>query len=525
MTLHAKMIIGQADVGGAAGDLFAHDAFTGEQLAPAFGAADEAQVALACESAARAFDEFRETPQDRRAEFLEAIAEAILSLGDDLIRRAHSETALPAARLEGERMRTVGQLRFFAAILRKGHWQRAVLDAALPDRKPLPRSDLRQRRIALGPVVVFGASNFPLAFSVAGGDTASALAAGCPVVVKAHSAHLGTSALVGQAVRQAARQTRMPDGVFSLVFGDGHRVGQALVGHPAIKAVGFTGSRRGGVALMGVAQGRPEPIPVFAEMSSTNPSFLLPAALGARSGSIAVGFVDSLVLGAGQFCTNPGLAVGLEGEDLDAFCRAAAAALARKPAANMLTPGIHSSYCEGVSRLAGASQVSRVGDGLPDRARYEARAALFLTSAERFLAEPLLQEEVFGPASLVVACRNADEMQALAEALPGQLTATLHLDEADHPLARRLVPVLERKAGRILCNDYPTGVEVAHAMVHGGPFPATSDSRTTSVGAAAMERFLRPVCYQNVPEALLPAPLRTDNPMAIPRWRDGTLDA
>ncbi len=525
MTLHGKMIIGQADVGGAAGDLFAHDAFTGERLAPSFGAADEVQVALACESAARAFDEFRELPQDRRAEFLEAIAEAILALGDELIQRAHRETALPAARLEGERMRTVGQLRFFAAILRKGHWQRAVLDAALPDRKPLPRPDLRQRRIALGPVVVFGASNFPLAFSVAGGDTASALAAGCPVVVKAHSAHLGTSELVGQAVRRAARQTLMPDGAFSLVFGDGHRVGQALVGHPAIKAVGFTGSRRGGMALMGVAQARPEPIPVFAEMSSTNPSFLLPAALAARSGGIAVGFVDSLVLGAGQFCTNPGLAVGLEGEDLDAFCRAAAAALARKPAANMLTPGIHSAFCEGVDRLASAPHVTRVGQGLPDSARYEACAALFLTSAERYLAEPILQDEVFGPASLVIACRNPDEMQALAEALPGQLTATLHVDEADHPLARRLLPVLERKAGRILCNDYPTGVEVAHAMVHGGPFPATSDSRTTSVGAAAMERFLRPVCYQNVPEILLPAPLRTDNPPAIPRWREGVLEA
>lgn len=525
MTLHGKLIIGSRDLDGRAGELFAHDAFTGEPLAPAFGAADEAAIALACESAAGAFDEYRELPQERRAEFLDAIAEAILALGDELIARAHRETALPVARLEGERMRTVGQLRFFAAILRKGHWQRAVLDAAMPERKPLPRADLRQRRIALGPVVVFGASNFPLAFSVAGGDTASALAAGCPVVVKAHSAHLGTSELVGQAVRQAAAATRMPDGVFSLVFGDGHRVGQALVAHPAIKAVGFTGSRRGGIALVDVAMRRPEPIPVYAEMSSTNPSFLLPAALAARSGGIAAGFVDSLVLGAGQFCTNPGLVVGLEGEDLDAFCRSASAALAQKPAANMLTPGIHSSYCQGISRLANADHVTRVGDGLPDSARYEARAALFLTSAERFLAEPLLQEEVFGPASLVVACRDADEMLALAEALPGQLTATLHLEEADHPLARRLLPALERKAGRILCNDYPTGVEVAHAMVHGGPFPATSDGRSTSVGAAAMERFLRPVCYQNVPDALLPAALRTANPMAIPRWRDGVPEA
>jgi NADP-dependent aldehyde dehydrogenase len=317
----------------------------------------------------------------------------------------------------------------------------------------------------------------------------------------------------------------MPDGVFSLVFGDGHRVGQALVANPAIKAVGFTGSRRGGMALVDVAMRRPEPIPVHAEMSSTNPSFLLPGALAARSGGIAAGFVDSLVLGAGQFCTNPGLVIGLEGEDLDAFCRSASAALAQKPAANMLTPGIHSSYCEGIARLAGATHVTRVGDGLPDSARYEARAALFLTSAERFLAEPLLQEEVFGPASLVVACRNADEMLALAEALPGQLTATLHVDEADHPLARRLMPVLERKSGRILCNDYPTGVEVAHAMVHGGPFPATSDGRTTSVGAAAMDRFLRPVCYQNVPDGLLPAALRTGNPMAVPRWRDGMPEA
>jgi alpha-ketoglutaric semialdehyde dehydrogenase len=524
MPIDGSMVIGAGMLRGAAGTVRAIDPATGAELAPAFGLAGSGDVDRACELADAAFDAYRATSPEQRAGFLEAIAQAILDLGPALIERAMQETGLPQARLEGERGRTVGQLRLFAQVVRAGHYLGAVLDSALPERVP-PRPDLRLRKIGVGPVAVFGASNFPLAFSVGGGDTASALAAGCPVVVKAHNAHLGTSELVGRAMARAVAACRLPEGVFSMVIGEGRSVGQQLVAHPAIKAVGFTGSRQGGMALVRVANGRDEPIPVYAEMSSVNPVFMLPHALAADQGALAQGLVDSLTLGAGQFCTNPGLIIAIAGSDTDRFFAAAATALQGKPGATMLTPGIHQAYAAGVARLTDLHGVTCLAQGQSGTGKYAAQAALYACDAQTYLHTPALEHEVFGPASLLVRCQDAAEMLMLARRLEGQLTATVHAGADDHALAAALLPVLERKAGRILFNGFPTGVEVAHAMVHGGPFPATSDSRSTSVGATAIDRFLRPVCYQNLPAALLPEALSDANPLGLTRLKDGVLTA
>ncbi|MDE1143686.1 aldehyde dehydrogenase (NADP(+)) [Paraburkholderia tropica] len=521
--IQGMMTIGGTPVKGADGVTYAHAALTGEALAPAFGCASADDVERACTLAADAFDAYRALSDERRAAFLEAIAQALIDLGPALTERAHLETALPMARLEGERMRTVNQLKLFAAVVRDGRWHGAIIDPALPQRAPLPRPDLRLRRIGLGPVAVFGASNFPLAFSVAGGDTASALAAGCPVIVKAHPAHLGTSELVGHAIARAARETGMPDGVFSLLIGEGTAVGEALVRHPEIQAVGFTGSRQGGLALQRIAQARPEPIPVYAEMSSINPVVLLPAALETRGEQIASEYADSIVLGTGQFCTNPGIVLALEGAALDAFCAKASQAISAKAATTMLTPNIHAAYCRGVDRLSALADVTTLANGREAAGAFDAVPALLRTDARAFLAEAEMQEEIFGPSSLIVACRDLDELRTVLRRMSGQLTATVHLDEADHEHARALLPTLERKAGRVLFNAFPTGVEVSHAMVHGGPFPATSDTRTTSVGATAIDRFLRPVCYQSVPDTLLPDALKQANPLDIWRLYDGDL--
>ncbi len=522
MTITGEMIIGSQLVRGSAGEVLAYNPSTRGEIQPAFGQATGADVERACELAAAAFDPYRALPLEQRARFLEAVAEQILAIGAELIERAQQETGLPQARLEGERMRTVTQLRLFAKVVRDGRFLGATIDSALPERTP-PRPDLRLAKIGLGPVVVFGASNFPLAFSVAGGDTASALAAGCPVIVKAHGAHLGTSELVGRAVQKAVAECGLPEGVFSMLFGDGRTIGQQLVGHPAIKAVGFTGSRGGGTALMRTAAARAEPIPVYAEMSSVNPVFLLPAALEEGGAALAQGFVDSLTLGVGQFCTNPGLVFAVKGAALDTFTAAATTALAGKGAGTMLTAGIHDAYNSGIARFGATSGVRLVAQGGTEGIGCAAQAALYEVEAIDFLANPDLQDEVFGPAALVVRFDSTEQLLQAAEGLHGQLTATVHLKPADHPLAARLLPVLERKAGRVLFNGFPTGVEVSHAMVHGGPFPATSDSRTTSVGATAIDRFLRPVCYQNVPQGLLPEALRDDNPLGLARVLDGDL--
>ncbi|KVC25239.1 aldehyde dehydrogenase (NADP(+)) [Burkholderia pseudomultivorans] len=521
MQISGASLIGQRNVAGAEG-FRAIDPATGATLEPVFGRASPQDVDDACRLAAQAFDAYRNRPLDARASFLDAIAEQLLALGDALIERCVAESGLPRARIEGERGRTIAQLRMFAQVVRDGAFLGARVDPAQPARQPLPRADLRLQHVALGPVAVFGASNFPLAFSVAGGDTAAALAAGCPVVVKAHPAHPGTSALVGQAIRQAVHACGMPDGTFSLLFDDGHQVGAALVGHPQIQAVGFTGSRTGGVALMALAAARRQPIPVYAEMSSVNPVLLFPHALEARAEAIGRAFAASLTLGTGQFCTNPGLIVGIDGPALRRFEAAAAAALADTPATAMLTPGIQRAYDAAVERLAAHRGVERLAQGATGGAVCHAgRAALFATKADAFARDAGLHDEVFGPASLVVRCPDLDAMHALVDRLDGQLTVALHLDEADRADARLFMPLLERRAGRILVNGFGTGVEVAHAMVHGGPYPATSDGRSTSVGSLAIARFLRPVCYQDVPDALLPDALRDANPLNVPRSVDG----
>ncbi|SMG02445.1 Ketoglutarate semialdehyde dehydrogenase [Burkholderia singularis] len=495
------------------------DAATGRPIAqPTFHGAQPRDVDDACRLADAAFDPYRAQPADTRARFLEDCAARIEALGDALIERAVAETGLPRARLEGERARTANQLRMFAALVRSGDALDARIEPALPERQP-PRADLRFWRIGVGPVAVFGASNFPLAFSVAGGDTASALAAGCPVIVKAHPAHPGTSELVGRAIQQAAAAAGLPPGVFALLHDAGHDVGRALVRHPAIRAVGFTGSRSGGLALVELAAARAEPIPVYAEMSSVNPNLLLPGALAARAEPLARAFVASATLGCGQFCTNPGLMFGIASDGFERFARAAAQAFGEAPAGVMLSPGILRAYEHGVERLARHPAVTTLarGGAAPGRAQ----AALMRVGARDWLADRTLGDEVFGPSSLLVECASADELHAALHGLEGQLTITLHLDESDAELARALLPLAERKAGRVLANGFPTGVEVCDAMVHGGPYPATSDGRSTSVGTAAIERFLRPVCYQDLPDVLLPPALREANPLGLRRRRGG----
>lgn len=525
MKLTGEMLIGAAAVRGGAGAQRAFNPALNSEIAePTFGFGDSAEVQRAATLAAQAFDLYRALPLEERARFLETIAENILEVGDALIERAHAETGLPIARLQGERGRTVGQLRLFAKVVRDGRFLKPTIDQAMPEREPLPRADLRLAKIPLGPVAVFGASNFPLAFSVAGGDTAAALAAGAPVIVKAHSAHLGTSEMVGRAIQKAVRSQGLPEGVFSLLIGAGRKVGEELVANPAIKAVGFTGSRQGGLALQAIANARPEPIPVYAEMSSINPVFLMPGALEKRAEAIGQAFAASLTLGAGQFCTNPGLVLAEDGPDLERFLKAAREALGAAKAQTMLTPGIHGAYSSGSEQVRKTTGVETVAQGVgAGDSPNAAQAALFLTDADHFLATPALHAEMFGPAALVIRTRSLADMLKVAEHLEGQLTATLQLDTSDHEDVRQLLPVLERKAGRILVNGFPTGVEVSHATVHGGPYPSTSNAMFTSVGAEAIERFLRPVCYQDLPDELLPPALQASNPLGLWRTVDGEL--
>ncbi|MEI5686453.1 aldehyde dehydrogenase (NADP(+)) [Sphingomonas kyungheensis] len=498
---------------------------SGETLTPDFSSARADAVAEACALAEAAFPAFAATDLEARAAFLEGIAQNILDIGDALIERAMAESGLPRARLEGERGRTVGQLRLFAGVVRQGDFLDATIDPAQPERAPLPRPDLRRINLAIGPVAVFGASNFPLAFSVAGGDTASALAAGCPVVVKGHPAHPGTGELVARAIQQAVKAAGLPAGVFSYLPGETNELGGALVADPRIQAVGFTGSRAGGLALARIAAERDEPIPVYAEMSSINPVVIFPAALAARGAALAKEYVASLTMGAGQFCTNPGLVLAIDGPELDAFVRDAGAALTDSQPATMLSPGIHASFEKGVEALASHSAVTTIARGKVGEGVNQAVGALFQTTAEQFLADVALSHEVFGSSSVVVRCASIDEIIAVVGKLEGQLTATLQLDPADEADAAKLMPVIARRVGRVLANGWPTGVEVAPAMVHGGPFPATSDGRTTSVGTLAIARFLRPVCFQNLAPALLPAALRDDNGWSIARRLDGKREA
>ncbi|MGW0159886.1 aldehyde dehydrogenase (NADP(+)) [Mycobacterium sp. NPDC003323] len=519
--LTGQMIIAGTPVTGTGKEIQGFDPAIGKPLEPTYRHGGAENVAAAAAAAAEAFPVYRATTSEQRAQFLEGIATQIEAVSESLIARASAETGLPTARITGEVGRTTGQLRLFAGVLREGSWNGARIDTAQPDRAPLPRPDIRQRFIPLGPVAVFSASNFPLAFSVAGGDTASALAAGCPVVVKGHDAHPGTSEIVARAITAAVAEAGLPAGTFSLLFGSGPDLGVALVTDPRIKAVGFTGSRSGGTALVAAAAARPEPIPVYAEMSSINPVFLLDGALASHGADLGKAFIASLTMGSGQFCTNPGLVIAIDGPGLDAFVAAASEAISGAPATPMLTPNIARSYADGVESLGGAATLVARGEACTSDTG--CHAALFTTDAQSFLASEVLQAEVFGSSSLIVRCADTAEVQTVARGIEGQLTATVHADDSDVEAAGALLPLLELKAGRILFNGWPTGVEVCHAMVHGGPFPATSDSRTTSVGARAIERFLRPVAYQDVPKSLLPSAVADGNPDHLWRRIDGRL--
>lgn len=521
MQLNGTLFIGQQQIVGQAEPFYAVNPADNQKLEPAFGGATIEQVDQACQLAADVFDHYRNTDLQVRATFLETIAQQIEAIGEPLILRAMQETGLPRARLEGERARTCGQLRLFANKVRQGEWLDVRIDSALPERQPLPRQDIRQQQIAVGPVAVFGASNFPLAFSVAGGDTASALAAGCPVIVKAHSSHPGTSELVAQAIQLAVKICQLPEGVFSLLQGRGHHLGTRLVGHSAIKAVGFTGSRGGGMSLMQVAQNRAEPIPVYAEMSSINPVILLEHALSQNPVGLAQSFVQSLTFSAGQLCTNPGLVIAIKSQALTEFKEAAAQAIEKIAAQTMLSPSIYQHYEKTVAVIAEQAGTQLTAQGQKAQSDNQGQAFLFHVPAAEFMRNLKLQTEAFGATSLIVECDDFAQVQQVLKLVEGQLTITLHMLDADLSHAQTLLPVLERKAGRILVNGWPTGVEVCDAIVHGGPFPATSDSRTTSVGTAAMLRFLRPVCYQNFPEGLLPTPIQHKNPLHLSRLIDG----
>jgi NADP-dependent aldehyde dehydrogenase len=499
------------------------DPATGESLEPAFTESGPREAARAAALAWAAFGTYRQTSPEERAAFLETVAEEIEARAAEIADRVRLETGLPPARIAGETARTTGQLRMFAETLREGGWLEARIDHGDPARTPLPKPDVRQRSVPLGPVAVFGASNFPLAFSVAGGDTASALAAGAPVVVKGHPGHPGTSEIVARAVRTAVVRHRLPEGTFSLLQGRSNELGAALVTDPRIRAVGFTGSRAGGLALVELARNRRVPIPVFAEMSAVNPVFVLPGALDSRGADLGRAMVTSVTGSLGQLCTKPGLVFVVDGPGARDFLDAAAEALRSVPAGPMLNAGIARGYRQAVSAVSSGVGVRRVAMGdAGDASGCTGAAGLFEVSGADFLAQPDLQQEMFGPASLVVRVESEAELLKVADALEGQLTATVHAAPTDHDFARALLESLELLAGRVIFNGWPTGVEVGHAMVHGGPYPATSAPSTTSVGMRAIERFLRAVAYQDVPPDLLPAELRDDNPLHIFRRVDGT---
>jgi NADP-dependent aldehyde dehydrogenase len=518
MSVNGHNIIGGAYSAGGSVKLQSVDATTGETLPYEFVEATEQEVDAAAKAAATAYPAYRSLPASRRAEFLDAIADELDALGEDFIAIVCRETALPSGRIQGERGRTSGQMRLFAQVLRRGDFLGARIDRALPDRQPLPRPDIRQYRIGLGPVAVFGASNFPLAFSTAGGDTASALAAGCPVVFKAHPGHMTTTALVGAALLRAAEKTGMPKGVFNMIYGG--IVGAALVKHPAIQAVGFTGSLRGGRALCDMAAARPQPIPVFAEMSSINPVILMPEALKARGEKVAGELAASVLLGAGQFCTNPGLVLGIRSPEFSAFLHSLTAKMAEQPPQTLLNAGGLEGYGKGIAALAAHPGITHLAGAAQEGK--QARPQLFKADVSLLLeGDERLQEEVFGPTTIVVEVADQAELIKAIEGLHGQLTATLITEPGDLAGSEALFALLEQKVGRVLFNGYPTGVEVCDAMVHGGPYPATSDARGTSVGTLAIDRFLRPVCYQNCPDALLPDALKNANPLGIARLVDG----
>jgi NADP-dependent aldehyde dehydrogenase len=523
MSLHGKNFIGAGLSSGTGETVVATSPLDRSPLPGLFHSAGLQEADRAVDLAEEAFRTYGKTSGEERAAFLERVADEIIALGDALIQRAHKESGLPEARLVGERARTVGQLRLFAQVAREGSWVDARIDHPIPDRQPAPKPDLRRMLIPIGPVIVFGSSNFPLAFSVAGGDTASALATGNPVVVKAHSGHPGTSELVAGAVAKAVAARNLAAGVFSMVHGSGKVIGVRLVTHPYARAVGFTGSRTAGRALFDAAAARPDPIPVFAEMSSLNPVFILPRALKEFSTKIAEGLRTSITVGVGQFCTKPGLVFGLNGPDFEHFQQALAGSLETVAPATMLHGGICEAYQHGVARTSNVTGVDLLARSRAeaDPGKTHARSVVFRTDANTFRKHPELADEVFGPSALLISAQTFKDLEEIASGLEGQLTATLHGTSEDLGEAQELLRIIERKAGRLIINGFPTGVEVCPSMNHGGPYPATTDVRFTSVGTAALYRFVRPVCYQDFPAALLPKELRDDNTLKLRRIVDG----
>jgi len=522
--LSGKSIIGSREGTEASTKFRAHNPKTGSQLDPEFSSATAEDVNRAAELAHAAFQNYSRSSGREKGKFLRQIASNIETVTSELVERAELETALPKPRLQSETARTCNQLRLFAQLVEEGSWLMARIDRPDPDRKPLPKPDIRSLLRPLGPVVVFGASNFPLAFSVAGGDTASALAGGNPVIVKGHSAHPGTSEIVGRAVREAVRQCNLPEGVFSLLFGGGNEVGAALMKHPLVKAGGFTGSRTAGKILMNVAASRPEPIPFYAEMSSTNPVFILPGALREDGQKIAAGLHASFTLGAGQFCTKPGMVFVSEGPDASRFSDSLRQAVIGSAPFHLLTDVIRASYGNGIGNRRTKSNLRLIAEATSAKASDLAvDAVLFETDAQSFLKDPELAGEIFGPSTLLVRHSRREEVLQIARELEGHLTATIHGTESDLRDFSDLVAILEQKVGRLVFNGFPTGVEVSHAMVHGGPFPATSDGRSTSVGTQAIYRFCRPVCFQGFPDSALPDELKDENPLGIWRMIDGEM--
>ncbi|MEU0851283.1 aldehyde dehydrogenase (NADP(+)) [Streptomyces flaveolus] len=522
MTLTGDLLIGGGRVPATAGTMKAFNPATGELIEPEFAFGGPAEVDRALRLADEAYDTYSRTGLEERAAFLELIADKLEAAKEELAARTSLETGLPAAQFEGEAVRSAGVFRKFAAVVRQGRFLQAAIDPAQPDRRPTPRQDHRLQKVALGPVVIFGASNFPISYSVAGGDTASALAAGCPVVLKAHNAHPGAAEIEGRIIQDAVAESGLHAGVFSLVRGPGNEIGEALVDHPLVKAVTFTGSEAGGMALYRRAQQRPDPIPVFTEMTSVNPTFVLPGALAARAAEIGTGLVQRGMYNVGQACLKPAILLAVEGPGYAELRDAAVAEVEKWAARPMLTPGIHDAYTHNAQRHQDNGAI-RLGQGAGPVGEADGQALLLEVTGQQLLAEPTLREEVFGPTLLLVRVADTEELLETARAFRGQLSATLHADSADRPVAERLLPILERRTGRIVFNAFSIPQEVSYASTHGGPFPATSDSRFTSVGMGAIDRFIRPVTYQNFPDDLLPQSLREDNPLDLWRLVDGEL--
>lgn len=524
MELHGKSIVGSKATASGGLTFRAFNPAVGEPLEPLFFEVGDNDIERAFALAEVAFDVYRRKTPEEIAAFLDCIAEQITALGDDLLHRASTETGLPVQRLTGERSRTVAQLRMFAEVVREGTWVEATIDRAEPERQPLPKPDVRRMLIPIGPVVVFGASNFPLAFSVAGGDTASALGAGNPVIVKGHPAHPGTSEMVARAIAAAAEETGMLEGVFSLLQGTSNELSLKVVQHPAATAVGFTGSLKAGRALFDAAARRPKPIPVYAEMGSTNPVFVLPGALRERADTFAEGLQQSVTLGVGQFCTCPGLVVALRDASMSQFMQKIDDLMEKARPGTMLHPGILKGYHEGLRRLEIVAGVKVQRSSTPPvESRTEAQPAVFATDAKTLLSHEELSEEVFGPSTVIVTCASRTELMKVARNLQGHLTATIHGTAEDLAEFRDLIDLLQKKVGRLIYNGFPTGVEVCAAMHHGGPYPATTASHWTAVGTAAIKRFARPICFQNFPQDALPLELQDRNYRGIWRTIDNQL--